>query len=441
MSEGLGNQDSKERALVWKVFLGCLSSPPDMQKWIEEATTERDRYRKLKDKHLDLELEPEEMDPNVNNPLSRNENSPWFQHFKRENLLKIIKQDVERTYPEYDFFEQEWVATILTNVLFVYSSEHSELSYKQGMHELLAPIVYVLAKAQIESPSEAQDSRVLSSSAFLEHDAFLLFEKVMAVTSSWFYTTVEKPEKDEDDFNFGDTEEPTTPLSKKCNYIYNVLLQSLDPTLYTFLCNIDVEPQLYLLRWVRCLFGREFSLEKTLVVWDAIFGYDPELKLIDFVAVAMLIDIRSQLLEQDRNGVLALVFKYPALEASTIITKALSLAIKKNAPLTKPPSVPQQQQQQTQQPQQQQPQQPQQQQPPKSAVDEDAGFVKKAFGWAPVKSKTPPSTPSTPGTSSPLTGSTGAPPPNVSSLSPLSTEVHLTPQQMKELQLDVSASS
>jgi hypothetical protein len=57
----------------------------------------------------------------VNNPLSRNENSPWFQHFKREGLLKIIKQDVERTYPEYDFFEQTWVAEILKNVLFVYS--------------------------------------------------------------------------------------------------------------------------------------------------------------------------------------------------------------------------------------------------------------------------------------------------------------------------------
>jgi TBC1 domain family protein 5 len=33
---------------------------------------------------------------------------------------------------------------MLMDVLFCYSKEHSNLGYRQGMHELLAPIIFVL---------------------------------------------------------------------------------------------------------------------------------------------------------------------------------------------------------------------------------------------------------------------------------------------------------
>ena len=35
----------------------------------------------------------------------------------------------------------------------------------------------------------------------------------------------------------------------------------------------QVQPQLYLLRWLRLLFGREFHLSDSMLVWDAIFAY------------------------------------------------------------------------------------------------------------------------------------------------------------------------
>lgn len=34
---------------------------------------------------------------------------------------------------------------------------------------------------------------------------------------------------------------------------------------------LGVEPQLFLLRWLRLLFEREFHLEDVLVVWDSLF--------------------------------------------------------------------------------------------------------------------------------------------------------------------------
>lgn len=46
-------------------------------------------------------------------------------------------------------------------------------------------------------------------------------------------------------------------------------------------------------RWVRLLFGREFSLQDLLVVWDALFADSITLDLVDYVFVAMLLYIRD----------------------------------------------------------------------------------------------------------------------------------------------------
>ena len=41
------------------------------------------------------------------------------------------------------FFQDADVLKLLSNVLFVWSKNNSEISYKQGMNELLASIVWV----------------------------------------------------------------------------------------------------------------------------------------------------------------------------------------------------------------------------------------------------------------------------------------------------------
>jgi hypothetical protein len=46
-------------------------------------------------------------------------------------------------------------------------------------------------------------------------------------------------------------------------------------------------------RWVRLLLGREFHLEDVMTLWDAMFAYSTDLRLIDHICVAMLIFIRQ----------------------------------------------------------------------------------------------------------------------------------------------------
>eukprot|EP01126_Amoeba_proteus_P015766 TRINITY_DN1714_c0_g1_i1.p1 TRINITY_DN1714_c0_g1~~TRINITY_DN1714_c0_g1_i1.p1 ORF type:complete len:336 (-),score=58.82 TRINITY_DN1714_c0_g1_i1:320-1327(-) len=282
----------------------------------------RQKYETLKEKHMNYNVEPPELDPTHNNPLSQNEDAPWYKHFKRERLLKMIKQDVERTYPEYQFFEKENIKTLMTNILFVYSSEKPDLSYRQGMHELLAPIVFVLWTAQTNNDGTVQNELLLSSSRYLEHDSFCLFNSLMATASDWFISRPQKPKTDDEWVLMNEA----TPFSEKCHYIHVELLRCTDPGLFTHFCDLDVEPQIYLLRWIRCLFGREFPLEQTLIIWDALFSSNKLSSFVDYVAVAMLVEIREELLSQDRNGVLALLFKYPHqdLSISSIITRAIA---------------------------------------------------------------------------------------------------------------------
>lgn len=50
-------------------------------------------------------------------------------------------------------------------------------------------------------------------------------------------------------------------------------LQILDPELYSHLIDdLKIESHLFLMRWTRLLFLREFGLDESMRVWDAIFA-------------------------------------------------------------------------------------------------------------------------------------------------------------------------
>jgi len=73
-----------------------------------------------------------------------------------------------------------------------------------------------------------------------------------------------------------------------------------------------VLPHLYLIRWLRLLFTREFNIEQSFIIWDVLLQskgplpVKPQFKqlsvgmeLADYVCVAMLSFIRDQLLAED----------------------------------------------------------------------------------------------------------------------------------------------
>ena len=186
---------------------------------------------------------------------------------------------------------------MLLDILFIYCKLNPDIGYRQGMHEVLAPILWVVSRDAIDptdigADAEGQavsDSLIMASfdHRYIEHDAFTLFGVIMQTAKSFY--------------EMGGIEQAGTaatpnnsPIVKRSKCIHEEYLHRTDPELAEHLTAIEVLPQIFLIRWIRLLFGREFPFDEVLTLWDILFAEDPALDLVDLVCVSMLLRIRWQ---------------------------------------------------------------------------------------------------------------------------------------------------
>ncbi|XP_010123445.1 PREDICTED: TBC1 domain family member 5-like, partial [Chlamydotis macqueenii] len=131
--KGINGQlrSSRFRSVCWKLFLEVL--PQDRSQWIKTTSDLRTSYNKIKEIHITNPRKAGQQDLIINNPLSQDEGSLWNKFFQDKELRAMIEQDVTRTFPEMQYFQQENVRKILTDVLFCYARENEQLLYKQVM--------------------------------------------------------------------------------------------------------------------------------------------------------------------------------------------------------------------------------------------------------------------------------------------------------------------
>ena len=187
----------------------------------------------------------------------------------------------------------------IQDILFVYAREHPSIEYRQGMHELLAPVIFVLHCDQqnCAHACEVEDRvsplvKTLLEEKSLEPDAYDMFCHIMDIMEPLYQYGDQSPSAKENNFSsssssssaaltnstegqqkvvaaepFQNKEEPdarltcTSAINKKLRYVHEHILMSHDHELYTHLERLDIAPQIYGLRWVRLLFGREFPLQ------------------------------------------------------------------------------------------------------------------------------------------------------------------------------------
>lgn len=151
-----------------------------------------------------------------------------------EAIRAEIQQDVSRL-PDDPFYHQEVIQTMILDILFLYCKLNpSAGGYRQGMHELLAPIVYVVAQDSVDGKqSSAVDTfdptivELLDASQ-VEHDSFALFSKVMDRAGAFY-----------------EVEQNT--IVEKSKYIHEVALLKIDEELANHLRDIEVLPQIFLM--------------------------------------------------------------------------------------------------------------------------------------------------------------------------------------------------
>ena len=196
--------------------------------------------------------------------------------------------------PDNLYFREPSTQNILLDILFVYCKLNRDIGYRQGMHEVLAPIVWVISRDAVyadDTSNHTVDSErmitLVLDQDYIEHDAFSLFTAIMQTVKTFY-----EPGNNNEAVTAGLLN--NSPIVERSKRIHENYLHHADPELAEHLTAIEILPQIFVIRWVRLLFGREFPFDEVLALWDALFAEDPGLDLVDFISVAMLLRIRWQ---------------------------------------------------------------------------------------------------------------------------------------------------
>lgn len=219
------------------------------------------------------------------------------------DLKDTILRDIERTFPDEPFFRERANQKTLAAILYIYARLYPDIGYRQGMHELAGPILWVVSQdALLDATFEK----------YIQSDTLALFEAIMRSARPWYL--------------------PGHPpaIVGKCVYIQNHILRQVDPQLYRILVSNNIEPQIWGIRWIRLIFGREFGFEGLLHMWDALFAADPSLDLVDHICVVILLSLRQKIVESPHySDILTLLLSSPLpfeladLETSKYVARAL----------------------------------------------------------------------------------------------------------------------
>lgn len=264
------------------------------------------------------------------------------------DVERLPSDDPRRTSPE--------CVAALKRILVTYASmTKSRKGYRQGMHELASMLFDARARAADYSKAPegrgkwgetndhtafaicADDEREISEAnerdyRFVEHDTFAMFEAFLGETTR----------ADDGRLRLGvyyeDTTSTMSPINAAFRRIENALV-SIDEAVARKLAALEVEPQLYLLRWLRLGYGREFHREDVCALWDAfmecVVGKKEGEEVIksrdiyEGVAVSLLLSMREDILcAQDFGTAMSRLQKVPpGLEMEHIIARAKAMAM------------------------------------------------------------------------------------------------------------------
>jgi hypothetical protein len=240
--KGIPSDDSLIRAECWKYLLGLYP----LKKELKESTVQR-----KKDEYMDM--------CNVySNALS----NP--QDVMNEEELKIyvqIQKDIPRTMPESSLFQNEKVKFMLTRILYIWSLRHPASGYVQGFNDLCIPffIVYFLEKFP--------DKNIDTILKLNEEEFKTLSEDTLNELETNIYYSLTKL-LDRIQTNYTINQPGIIKMISKMELI----VEKVDPNLYKYLKDFEINYVQFCFRWMNCFLIREFPVHLLLRLWDTYFS-------------------------------------------------------------------------------------------------------------------------------------------------------------------------
>lgn len=158
--------------------------------------------------------------------------------------------------PENFYFREPRTQTLLLDILFIFCKLNQDVGYRQGMHELLAPVLWVIARDALtmitpdESNLDANSDGLMVITLdprFVEHDAFTIFSIIMR-SAKCFYELGGQVSEATAAHSGGKTVPPNrSAIVLRSECIHEDLLARVDPELANWLKEIEVLPQVFLM--------------------------------------------------------------------------------------------------------------------------------------------------------------------------------------------------
>jgi TBC1 domain family protein 5 len=321
------------RSFSWKLYLKTLSSDKNttLKTWLEETLSQRKAYKK-KVKDL-LTISKFKGDPLGGLPVGGQSNSGWGDFFDKANIKHLIKIDVDRTFQDRDLFCESSIKEIENNILYLFAKGNQPTSYKQGMNDILAMLIYSLypyyVKSDIKNYTPELFDRWVNEPIDNLKDIYNFFHDETEFQSDLYYLMVNLMKLGVNKF-YEDVDLKKNPgetknyLVKRCEFISEKKLKLQNSRLYHHFVNIGIDSGIILQRWIKCLFTREFHPQDCSVIWDAILANElmepsGELLYIDYFSIAMMDFISDELLRKDQSECFKRLFQYPPLESMTTL--------------------------------------------------------------------------------------------------------------------------
>lgn len=316
------------RSLIWKINFRYLHYP--IEKWGIVLDKKRKEYEDIKDafilklmaeKELLEEVETANSSLSESTTTSKNKADLFLlaKNTDRE-LLEAIDKDISRTHSNFDFFFKpstkedndkvniEELNNFITNkqnctysdyktvyslqhnqsyqthfdilgrILYVYSKLNKDVSYVQGMNEILAPIYYCYA-------SESSLSGVIIN---VEADTFWSFAILMDDIKPIF---IKEKDKEKNGI-FGHMS------------IFQKIIEKYDIELYKKLIQSDGSLFYISFKWFSLFFSQDLFMSDILRLWDIIFCERNRFSFVYYFALGILKSKKELIVKQDYLGIM-----------------------------------------------------------------------------------------------------------------------------------------
>ena len=327
------------RGFSWMIYLGILplNQKVSLKSWIDEITNQRKNVKKLIKNNTVNKLKGDPLG-GISTETDKT-NKQWNDFLTQSETIKMIKFDVERTNPSEKLFKEPYIKDLETTVLSIFAKNHKEISYRQGMNEILSIIINAMYPYYGKSPNDKYTPELFDKWAknpaenakdiyyfFLDenefgNDVLILFENLMIK-----YGLAKFFEDDSKD------KKKSPYFIKRVKHIIHKKLSVLDRAVFSHFQNQNLDYGMVFQRWFKCLFKREFPFNDTCTIWDYILAHELEknsgmLLYVDYIVLAMIEYVKNNLLSRDSNGIFETFLNYPKIsQITTILNMADGIA-------------------------------------------------------------------------------------------------------------------